>query len=74
MDLSILSDLYFSCNLSQIKTRCVAIVRMKQPTNFGETCQEVRFFILVLCPSKSVCMSVLFQKQHNMRNSLNVHI
>ncbi|CAL8099210.1 unnamed protein product [Orchesella dallaii] len=41
------------CNLAKIKRRYIVIVRMKQPTNFGETCQEVRFFTLVLCPSKS---------------------
>ncbi|ODM94462.1 Hydroxyacid oxidase 1, partial [Orchesella cincta] len=51
------------CNLAKIKKRYIAIVKMRQPTNFGETCQEVRFFILVLCPSKSVRVKREFMKE-----------
>jgi len=40
------------CNLPGLTQRHVGIVRLKHPANMGHTCQEVRLFALILCPSK----------------------
>ncbi|XP_022252508.1 sodium bicarbonate transporter-like protein 11 [Limulus polyphemus] len=40
------------CNLPSLQRRHVAIARLKTPANMGRTSHEVRFFILVLTPSK----------------------
>ncbi|KAF8790135.1 Sodium bicarbonate transporter-like protein like [Argiope bruennichi] len=40
------------CNLASLQKRHVAIARLKHPANMGRTLHEVRFFILVLTPSK----------------------
>ncbi|UYV66702.1 SLC4A11 [Cordylochernes scorpioides] len=40
------------CNLATIQKRHVAIARLKHSANMGRTSHEVRFFILVLTPSK----------------------
>lgn len=40
------------CNLPSLSQRHVAVARLRIPANMGHTCHEVRFFILVLCPSK----------------------
>lgn len=42
------------CNLVSLQKRHVAIARLKHPANMGRTLHEVRFFILVLTPSKEV--------------------
>lgn len=39
-------------NLPSLERRHVGIVRLKQPTNMGSTCQDIRLFALILCPSK----------------------
>ncbi|KAH8034708.1 hypothetical protein HPB51_000798 [Rhipicephalus microplus] len=40
------------CALPSLQKRHVAVARLKHPANMGRTCHEVRFFILVLTPSK----------------------
>ncbi|XP_076371246.1 solute carrier family 4 member 11-like isoform X2 [Tachypleus tridentatus] len=40
------------CSLPSLQRRHVAIARLKAPANMGRTSHEVRFFILVLTPSK----------------------
>ncbi|XP_076355789.1 LOW QUALITY PROTEIN: solute carrier family 4 member 11-like [Tachypleus tridentatus] len=40
------------CSLPSLQRRHVAIARLKTPANMGRTSHEVRFFILVLTPSK----------------------
>ncbi|GAB6028763.1 hypothetical protein CHUAL_004579 [Chamberlinius hualienensis] len=40
------------CNIPSLVQRHVAIARLRVPANMGHTCHEVRFFVLVLCPSK----------------------
>ncbi|XP_022239063.1 sodium bicarbonate transporter-like protein 11, partial [Limulus polyphemus] len=42
------------CSLPSLQRRHVAIARLKTPANMGRTSHEVRFFILVLTPSKEV--------------------
>lgn len=39
-------------NLPTLSRRHVAIARLKTPANMGRTSKQVKFFILVLCPSK----------------------
>jgi sodium borate transporter 11 len=34
--------------------RHTAIIRLKQPTNMGDTCHDVQLFVLILCPVKEV--------------------
>ena len=45
-------------NLPSLEQRHVGIVRLKQPANMGRTCQDVRLFALILCPSKEVIIVV----------------
>ncbi|XP_022650740.1 sodium bicarbonate transporter-like protein 11 isoform X3 [Varroa destructor] len=40
------------CALPSLQKRHVAVARLKHPANMGRTSHEVRFFILVLTPSK----------------------
>ena len=40
------------CSLPSLHKRHVAIARFKHPANMGRNAHEVRFFILVLTPSK----------------------
>lgn len=40
------------CNLPSLHRRHVAVARLKHPANMGRTLHDVRFFILVLTPSK----------------------
>lgn len=34
--------------------RHTAIIRLKQPTNMGDTCHDVQLFVFILCPVKEV--------------------
>ena len=43
-----------SCNLPTISKRHVAIARLKHFVNMGKNAHEVRFFILIVTPSKEV--------------------
>lgn len=42
------------CALPSLQKRHVAIARLKHPANMGRNSHEVRFFIMVLTPSKEV--------------------
>ncbi|XP_075678042.1 solute carrier family 4 member 11-like isoform X2 [Dermatophagoides pteronyssinus] len=42
----------FGCSLPSLAKRHVAIARLKHPANMGRNSHEVRFFILVVTPSK----------------------
>ena len=39
------------CSVPTLSCRRVAIARMSHQVNMGEGAQEVRFFILILCPA-----------------------
>lgn len=44
----------FRCSLPSLAKRHVAIARLKHAANMGRNSHEVRFFILVVTPSKEV--------------------
>ncbi|XP_032782535.2 sodium bicarbonate transporter-like protein 11 isoform X2 [Daphnia magna] len=39
-------------DIPSLAQRRIAIMRLKHPTNMGETCHDVQLFVLILCPGK----------------------
>lgn len=80
---------YCRCMLPTVQHRHVAIARLTHPTNLGRTMQDLRFIIIVIAPSRAVCVYCIsifptmkhnfvgflrkVQKQHWKRPALSPH-
>lgn len=52
--LLLFTSLPYRCSLPSLAKRHVAIARLKHAANMGRNSHEVRFFVLVVTPSKEV--------------------
>ena len=52
--------MHYSGAIPNLQKRRIAIARLSKATNFGRTCQEVKFLILIAAPIKEVSVSLSY--------------
>jgi hypothetical protein len=53
-----LLSIQISCSVPSLTDRRVCIARLLHPTNLGVTTHDIRFFILIVAPTKQVIKNI----------------